>query len=82
MVYKVRLADGTRKYVEIAEARREAASDEYKIIPLFKFVPTGMAKDGRITGRHEQVSKISESLANRMRLKGASEDQLKPYIKT
>ncbi len=80
MVYKMRLADGTRKYVEIAEAQHNAATDDYKVVPLFRFVPTGKADDGGITGHHEQTNKISEALANRLRLGGASEDQLKPFI--
>ena len=80
MVYKVQLADGTRKYVEIAEARRDSASDEYKVVPLFQFIPTGRDEHGRITGRHEKVNNISESLANRMRLKGATKEELKPFV--
>jgi pilus assembly protein CpaF len=80
MIHKMKLADGTRKYVEIAEAQH-LPNDEYKVVPLFRFIPSDIASDGRIIGEHKQLNGISDALAYRLRLGGASEEQLEPYTK-
>ena len=77
MIHKMRLSDGSRKYLEIVEAQH-MPNDEYKIVPLFRFEPEGQDKDG-ITGTHERLNSISERLAYRLRIGGAPDAILKKY---
>ena len=79
MVHKMKLPDGTLKYVEISEAQR-LPNDEYKVVPLFSFIPSDTSSDGRIIGEHKQLNYLSDALVHRLRLGGASVAQLKPFI--
>lgn len=78
MVHKMRLSDGSRKYLTIAEARH-LPNDEYKIVPLYRFVPDGQSTEGTISGKHERLNPISDQLAYRLRIGGAPDELLKKY---
>lgn len=80
MVHKMKLPDGTLKYVEISEAQH-LPNDEYKVVPLYSFIPSDTSSDGHIIGDHKQLSYLSDALVHRLRLGGASAEQLKPFIK-
>lgn len=78
MVHKMRLSDGSRKYLEVAEARH-MPNDEYRIVPLFRFNPSGKTGNGRIEGEHMYLNPISEKLAYRLRIGGAPDELIRKY---
>lgn len=79
MVHKMKLPDGTLKYVEISEAQH-LPNDEYKVVPIFSFIPSDTSDAGRIIGEHKKLNSLSDALVHRLRLGGASAAQLKPFI--
>jgi len=84
MVFKRQLKDKSRKYIEIFEA---TGMEDGRIIgnTIFKFKPDKVERgeNGRISkikGTHQLVGKISEQLAETLRINGVDEDLLLKYI--
>jgi pilus assembly protein CpaF len=80
MVFKKRLKDRTRKYLEIFEATG-AENGKLQGQMLYRFVISGTERDerGRIVkvhGSHQKVGTISPDLLNRLRDNGAPEAEL------
>ncbi|MDR1737003.1 MAG: Flp pilus assembly complex ATPase component TadA [Oscillospiraceae bacterium] len=85
IVYKSRLPDNSRKFMEIFEA---TGVQDGKVVGeyIFNFEVSGHErdKDGeviRTNGAHRQVGRISEKLARRMLTRGADSAQLAPYVR-
>jgi hypothetical protein len=83
--HKRRLADGSRKYVEICEAVETQSG--YAVVPLFKFVVENnrYGEDGKlleIRGRHQRMNPISDALADALLLGGAPMQDIRRFTKT
>lgn len=82
--FKKKLPDGSRKYLEIAEAVQ--TSNGYQMVTLFKFAVSGSNydKDGNIIeviGQHKQVHPISDALAYQLLINGADLKKIKRFAK-
>jgi hypothetical protein len=72
--HKRRLADGSRKYVEICEAVETESG--YTVVPLYRFIVENnrYGQDGNlmeIQGKHIKMNPISDALADALLLGGA-----------
>jgi pilus assembly protein CpaF len=52
LVQQSRLSDGSRKVTAITEVTGVGDDGEVEIVPIFNFVRTGTAKDGKVVGEH------------------------------
>lgn len=78
VLFKEQLPDGSRKYIEIFEATGLENGDVVGNT-LFKFEPTsiGRSEDGKILkieGEHRQIDKISQTLRDRLLLRGVDKE--------
>lgn len=84
VLYKNKLEDGTRKYMQVFEATGLDEHGNVKGNMIYKFNVESIIKDekGKITqinGKHKKVSSISEELAERMKIKGIDEELIKRF---
>jgi pilus assembly protein CpaF len=82
--HKRRLADGSRKYVEICEAVE--TENGHIVVPLFKFVVENnrYGQDGNlleIRGRHVKINPISDALADTLLLGGAQWKDIRRFAR-
>lgn len=82
--FKKKLSDGSRKYLEIAEAVQ--TPNGYQMVTLFRFAVSGSKcdKDGNIIeviGQHKQVHPISDALAYQLLINGADLKKIKRFAK-
>lgn len=81
--HKKRLPDGSRKYVEIAEAVK-GDDGQYTVVPLYRFIATNNEHDEngvltKIGGTHRAMHSISNNLADILLLNGANLAEIKKY---
>lgn len=84
VVYKNKLEDGSRKYMQIFEAT--GIDDKGNVCGnmIYRFEVKRTIKDenGKIVeiqGKHKKVGKISEEIAERMKIKGIDEDLIEKF---
>lgn len=85
MVYKTRLPDGSRKYMEIFEATGLKDGVVYGNM-IFRFEVDRHEYDetGEVLkthGKHVRVGDISEKLERRLRERGANPEQIQPFLR-
>ena len=66
VVFQARLADGSRKVMEIAEVSG-MLDGEVRLEPLYRYVPEGRDDDGRIVGRYRSSGFQASFLADLVR---------------
>lgn len=82
-IYKNKLEDGSRKYMEIFEATG-IENGKVKGNTLFKFLVSAVDKDDageiiKIHGRHVKCGGISDTLAEKLKTKGVEDELIKSF---
>lgn len=81
VISQQRLDDGSRKMLEFVEIEGTEMRDGKlmpKINPIFQFIPDGLGlhEDGKLHGDFYQLNKVSEKMANKLKLKALTKQEL------
>ena len=81
--FKKRMADGTRKYIEVIEAI-EMEDGNFMLSTLYRFQAVGSTFDEsgkvmKVQGKHVRKNYISDSLARRLLLEGAPLEKVRNF---
>lgn len=84
VLYKNKLEDGSRKYMQIFEAtgideKGNVCGNMIYRFEVDKIVKDSSGKIAKIVGTHKKIDKISDELAERMKIKGIDEELIEKF---